>query len=184
MTSVVIETERLTLRAPVPEDADAAAELLGDPEVMRFLGGQVVPREDVPAVVEKWIGRWTANGMGPFLLERRDDGCFVGRCGILVWDTRDWRVSTLAEAGEFAQRELGWALVRNHWGQGYATEAARAVGTWARAESGAHDLVSVIAPANTASRRVAERLGAHPGETVTLADSGPAVVWAHPAVLR
>ena len=89
MTSVVIETERLTLRAPVAEDADAAVELLGDPEVMRFLGGQTVPRGDVPVVIEKWLGRWTANRMGPFMLERRDDGRFVGRCGILVWDTRD-----------------------------------------------------------------------------------------------
>ena len=184
MTSVVIETERLTLRVPVPEDADAAAELLGDPEVMRFLGGQVVPREDVSAVIEKWLGRWTANRMGPFMLERRDDGRFVGRCGILVWDARDWRISTLAGAGEFAQLEIGWALVRAHWGRGYATEAARAVATWARAERGARSLVSVIAPGNIASRRVAERLGAQPGATITLADSGDAVVWTYPADLR
>ena len=176
---VVIETERLLLRPPVPEDADTAAELLADPEVMRFLGGQVVPREDVPAVIEKWLGRWTANRMGPFMLERRDDGRFVGRCGILVWDTRDWRISTLAEAGEFAQLEIGWALVRAHWGRGYATEAARAVGSWARAERGVEALVSVIAPDNVASRRVAERLGARPGETVKLANSSEAVVWRH-----
>ena len=184
MTSVVIETERLTLRMPVPEDADAAAELLGDPEVMRFLGGHVVPREDVPAVIGKWLGRWTANRMGPFMLERRADGRFVGRCGILVWDTRDWRISTLTEAGEFAQPEIGWALARAHWGQGYATEAARAVATWARAEREARSLVSVIAPANIASQRVAERLGARPGETVTLADTGEAVIWQYSAVLR
>ncbi len=179
MTSVVIQTERLTLRAPVPEDADAAAELLADPEVMRFLGGQIVPREDVPAVIEKWLGRWTANRMGPFMLERRDDGSFVGRCGILIWDTRDWSQSTHADAGKFAQPELGWALARSQWGQGFATEAARAVGSWARAERGVESLVSVIAPDNVASRRVAERLGARPMETVTLADSGAAVVWRH-----
>jgi RimJ/RimL family protein N-acetyltransferase len=184
MTKVVLESERLRLRPPIPEDADAAAELLGDPEVMRFLGGQAVPREDVPAVIEKWLGRWTANRMGPFMLERRDNGRFVGRCGILIWDTRDWRISTHAEAGEFAQPELGWALARAHWGHGYATEAARAIGTWARAERGVQSLVSVIAPGNIASRRVAERLGAQPGATITLADSGDAVVWTYPSDLR
>jgi RimJ/RimL family protein N-acetyltransferase len=114
------------------------------------------------------------------VLERRDDGRFVGRTGILVWDTRTWSHTSLAEAGEHAQPELGWALVRAHWGNGYATEAARAVRDWVRRERGVGRLVSLIAPHNAASQRVAERLGATPAETVELRDSGPAVVWVHP----
>jgi RimJ/RimL family protein N-acetyltransferase len=51
---------------------------------------------------------------------------------------------------------------------------------WARDERGIGRLISLIAPGNVASRRVAERLGAVPAETVRLADSGPAVVWVHP----
>lgn len=121
---VQLATERLRLRQPLLEDASAAAELVGDPEVMRFLGGEVVPPAHVGEVVTAWIRRWQDNGMGPVVIERRDDGRFLGRAGILVWDTRTWTHATLAEAGRFAQPEPGWALVRAAWGNGYATEAA------------------------------------------------------------
>jgi RimJ/RimL family protein N-acetyltransferase len=175
-----LETERLLLRPPVAADAPAAAELLADPEVMRFLGGETVPAEHAPAVVEKWLERWRRNGVGPFMIERRDDGRFLGRAGILVWDPRSWTITTLADAGGNAQPELGWALVHAHWGNGYATEAARAVREWAYEERGIDRLASLIAPANVASQRVAQRLGASPAETVKLFDSGDAVVWVHP----
>ncbi len=167
------------LRPPRLDDAPAAAEMLGSAEVMRFLDGKTVPSEDVPAVVQKWIDRWELNGVGPFILERREDRRFVGRCGVLVWDSRTWTHTSFAEAGEHAQPEIGWALARSHWGNGYATEAAGAVREWARAERGFERLVSLIAPDNVASQRVAERLGARPAETVRLFDSGDAVVWVH-----
>jgi RimJ/RimL family protein N-acetyltransferase len=167
------------LRLPRLEDAPAAAELLGNAEVMRFLGGETVPPEAVPAVVQKWIDRWELNDVGPFVLERREDGRFVGRAGVLVWDTRTWTHCSLAEAAAYAQPEIGWALARAHWGNGYATEAARAVRDWARAERGFDRLVSLIAPDNVASQRVAERLGARPTETVDVFDTHEAVVWVH-----
>lgn len=181
LTDGGLTTERLRLRRPKVEDASAVAALLTDPEVMRFLGGRIVPMEHVGDVMEKWLERWERNGMGPFVIERRDDGRFLGRAGILVWDARDWRHATLAEAGRHAQPELGWALVRAAWGNGYATEAARAVRDWARAERDVDSLISLIAPDNLASQRVAERLGASPAKTVQLFDSGDAVVWVHPA---
>ena len=180
MTGLRLETERLLLRPPAAGDASAVAELVGDPEVMRFLGGQIVPPDDVGEVVEKWLERWERNGMGPFVIERRDDGRFLGRAGILVWDARSWTHTTPADAGPYAQPELGWALVRAEWGNGYATEAARAVRDWARAEREVDRLVSLIAPENVASARVAERLGASSTETVKLYDSVDATVWVHP----
>jgi RimJ/RimL family protein N-acetyltransferase len=51
---------------------------------------------------------------------------------------------------------------------------------WAHAERGVDRLVSLIAPQNVRSQRLAERLGAAPGETVELFDNGPHVVWEHP----
>jgi RimJ/RimL family protein N-acetyltransferase len=167
-----LETERLLLRPPTLDDAERAGELLGDPEVMRFIGG-TAPPEAWEGIVERWLVRWEANGFGPFIVERRDDGRFVGRVGMHVWDTRTWVPSTWADAGDFGQPELGWALARAMWGSGYATEAARAVQEWVQVES----LVSVIAPANVASQRVAEKLGGVPAETVRLFDTGDAVVW-------
>jgi len=179
----VLETERLGIRLPNLDDEEPAAELLTDPAVMQFLGGEVVPREHVPEVIAKWLRRWDEDDMGPFVIERRRDRRFIGRAGLLVWDTRSWTHSTLAEAGHHAQPELGWALARAHWGAGYATEAAQAVRAWSRAERNVRHLISLIAPANVASQRVAERLQATPTETVLLFDSGEAVVWTHPPTM-
>jgi RimJ/RimL family protein N-acetyltransferase len=168
----MLRTERLTLRLPTPDVP--VGKLVGDAEVMRFLGG-AVPEEAWPNVAARWVERWEVNGMGPFVIERRADGAFLGRAGIHVWDTRKWEPTTFADAGEFAQPELGWALVRDAWGNGYATEAAAAVRDWALERVDA--LVSVIAPDNTRSQHVAARLGAKPAETVQLFDTGDAVVW-------
>jgi len=180
----VLETARLGLRLPSLEDEEPAAELLTDPAVMRFLGGEVVRREHVPEVIAKWLRRWEEDGIGPFVIERRRDRRILGRAGLLVWDMRAWTHSTLAEAGRHAQPELGWALARAHWGAGYATEAAHAVRDWAREERQIRQLISLIAPDNVASQRVAERLRAIPTDTVTLFDSGEAVVWAHPPAVE
>ena len=72
--------------------------------------------------------------------------------------------------------ELGWALLREHWGQGYAAEAATAVRDWFDASH----VISLIAPDNLRSQRVAGRLGALPTDSVTLFDSSEAVIWLHP----
>jgi RimJ/RimL family protein N-acetyltransferase len=178
--SIRLETGRLVLRLPRLDDASGVAEYLTDPEVMRFLGGETVPREDASEVVRKWLDRWRENGLGHFVLERPSDGRVLGRVGFVLWDTRTWRHTTRAEAGEHAQPELGWALARAHWGEGYATEAALVVRDWARGERHVGRLISLIAPGNTASQRVAQRLGARPTETVALFDSGDAVLWEHP----
>jgi RimJ/RimL family protein N-acetyltransferase len=177
----VIETERLLLRKPVPEDAEAALELITDPVAMEFLGG-VHPEAatDPEFVVRRWLDRWDGNDCGPFSIVRQEDGRWLGRCGVLVWDVRTWTHTTFATAGEFAQPELGWALAREHWGRGYAGEAALAAREWARSDRGFDRLISLIEPRNVRSQRLAERLGATPGETIELFDNEPHVVWTHP----
>jgi RimJ/RimL family protein N-acetyltransferase len=177
----VIETERLLLRMPRLEDAGAFLALYTDPVAMEFIGG-VHPgaRADPEFPIRVWLDRWSKNGFGHLVAERRENGAVLGRAGIVVLDTRGWRMSSLPEAGEHAQPELGWAFIRAHWGYGYATEAAHAVRAWARQTLRIERLISVIAPANVRSQHVAQRLGAVPTETVVLADTGPAVVWEHP----
>ena len=66
--------------------------------------------------------------------------------------------------------EVGWLLVHHAWGRGYATEAARASVRHARQELGAGELISLIAPENVPSQRVAERLGMHPTDEFKLRD--------------
>jgi RimJ/RimL family protein N-acetyltransferase len=98
----------------------------------------------------------------------------------MIFDTRGWTPSTWANAGSHAQPELGWALIRAHWGYGYATEAAAAIRDWAYEFRAIDRLVSLISPDNIRSKRVAERLGAIAAESVTPADSGRrTVVWKH-----
>ena len=173
-----LETERLVLRVPRLDDAEAMRALYSDPEATRFIGG-VQPEivADPGHIIGIWLERWEANGFGQLVAERRQDGAVVGRIGLVVWDTRDWELSTLPEAGEHAQPELGWALVRAYWGYGYATEGGLAARDWAREDVGIDRLVSVIAPENVRSQRVAVKLGAVPGKAVELANSGPAVLW-------
>jgi RimJ/RimL family protein N-acetyltransferase len=173
----VIETGRLVLRRPRLEDAPRLS-FLRDPEVMRFVGGvEALPIEQI---VRRWLDRWEANGFGYVLVERREDGVLVGRSGLVLWDTRGaWRQSTLAEADGHGQPELGWTLAREHWGHGYATEAARAVRAWAYDELGVERLVSLTDPRNARSVGVVDRLGGEPVELVATVH-GPAIVWEHP----
>jgi RimJ/RimL family protein N-acetyltransferase len=168
-----IKTERLLLRLPRLEDGAPLLALYSDPAAMRFIGG-VHPdaAADPGFVVRRWLERWDANGFGQLVAERRKDEAVLGRVGLVVWDTRDWRIKTVPETGEHGQPELGWALARAYWGCGYATEAALA----ARIQR----LISVISPENHRSQRLAAKLGCVATETVVLADSGSAVVWEHP----
>ena len=99
----------------------------------------------------------------------------------MIFDVRDWTASTWAKAGRHAQPELGWALSRGYWGNGYATEAAAAIRDWSYEQPNIERLVSLISPTNVRSQRVAERIGAVPIDTVTPAASKrTAVIWRHP----
>jgi RimJ/RimL family protein N-acetyltransferase len=149
----MIATERLVLRKPRAEDAPDLAVAYADPEVVRFIGdGSTASLAEVREGIEEWLERWDTWGLSLFSLERRDDGRVVGRAGFLRWDPETWEVG-----GD--ETELGWLLAREHWGHGYATEAALALRDWAFAERGLTRLISLIAPANLRSIRVAERLG-------------------------
>jgi RimJ/RimL family protein N-acetyltransferase len=176
-------TERLCLRVPASQDAHALHDLFADAEVMQGLGREpVLGVEDVRAMIEGGMtAGWRTDGLGPFILEATTtDRQVVGQAGLMIFDTRDWTPSTWARAGIHAQPELGWALIRAHWGNGYATEAAAAIRDWAHDRRRIERLVSLIAPDNVRSQHVAERLGAIPTETITPAHSKrKTVVWRH-----
>lgn len=149
----MIETERLLLRQPRPEDAPDLAVAYADPEVMRFMGdGSTATQAEVEAGIEEWLERWKSWGMSLCSLERREDGRVLGRAGFLRWDPETWQVG-----GD--ETELGWLLAREHWGRGYATEAALALRDWALRERELTRLISLIEHENVQSVRVAERIG-------------------------
>jgi RimJ/RimL family protein N-acetyltransferase len=154
---VTLETDRLRLRPFRQADLDDYAAMCADPEVMRYLspGGAPMSREDAWRQMALFAGHWHLRGFGLWAAEERGTGRFVGRVGLHY--PEGW-----------PDREVGWTLSRQFWGQGLATEAARASADHAFRELGWSHLISLILPGNARSIRVAERLGARPAEAVVL----------------
>jgi RimJ/RimL family protein N-acetyltransferase len=150
MVKDVLETERLVLRMFQESDTDAYAEMVADPEVMRFLGGgQPVPRAEAWRNMAMILGHWHLRGYGMWAVEEKAGGEMLGRVG--CWRPEGW-----------PGLEVGWTLRRRFWGRGYATEAARAAIDYAFTTLGQTRVISLIAPENVNSIRVAERLGEKP----------------------
>jgi RimJ/RimL family protein N-acetyltransferase len=174
----VLETGRLQLRLPVAGDAAAVAEVLADPEVMRFIGtGDTGTYADAVEQVEKMRRAWEEDGFGRFVVVRKEDGATLGRVGLLAWDPAVWRSGLRSEIGDRAEIELGWTLLRTAWGAGYATEAARAVAAWAEREVRPRRLISLIHPENERSKRVAAKLGERFDSLVVTHRGVPAELW-------
>ncbi len=151
-----LETERLRLRAPRLADLDGYARMYADPEVMRFLeDGAPLDRAAAFRSMAVHLGHWLLRGYGQWVLEERATGAFVGRAGL--WQPEGW-----------PGLEVGWALDRGSWGLGYATEAGRAAIDYAFNVLQADEVISLIRPENTASIKVAERLGETYAKTIEL----------------
>jgi RimJ/RimL family protein N-acetyltransferase len=139
-------TKRIRFRRYRTEDATSVSEMFADPQARRFY-----PDMGQPDKIERWI-RWNLDsyaehGFGLWVMEHRDDGLFLGDCGLTY---------QLVE-GEWLL-EVGYHLPEQHRGTGYATEAGRACIAYAFHELAAPLVCSVVDPDNTASIRVASRL--------------------------
>jgi len=153
-----LETERLVLRPPRREDAAAFVPHWQDAQAVEYVGGTKA-REEVDTMVERLLRHWDWYGFGEFTVERREDGETLGRVGLQLWDPRDWTNGKRERLCGDVESELGWKLGREHWNRGYATEAAGACRDWALRDLGLTRLISLIAFENTASLRVAEKIG-------------------------
>ena len=161
-----LETERLRLRPWRGEDLDAFAAFTADPELTRFVGG-VFTREDTWRRIAMLVGHWTLRGFGNWVIEEKASGAFAGYSGL--WQPEGW-----------PEPEIMWGLTREVQGRGYATEAAGRARAYAYEELGWRTAISLIAPENQPSQRVAERLGAKPDGRFELRGA-VADVWRHPA---
>jgi RimJ/RimL family protein N-acetyltransferase len=160
-----LTTDRLVLRGFKASDWADYAAMNADPAVRRWLGGNLLSREQAWAQMESALGQWALRGYGLFAVE--SGGCFAGRVGIL--HPVDW-----------PEPELAWALVSRFWGLGLATEAAAEARRWAFATLRPDRLVSYILPDNVGSKRVAAKLGAALDNQIVL--RGLVLdVWVHPA---
>jgi RimJ/RimL family protein N-acetyltransferase len=163
-----ITTERLVLRGFEAADFEPYAAMMADAEVTRHLGdGRPLGREDAWRQMAIFVGHWSLRGFGIWAVEERETGGLVGRIGCL-------------EPEGWPGFELAYTLARPFWGRGYAREGARAALAHARGTLGRKDVISLIRPANTASARVAESLGAAPERTVEFFGA-PTVVYRYPS---
>jgi len=154
-----LETERLVLRPPVPEDAEPLAPMYSDPEVMRYLGdGRTLTPEETERSVQRMIEGWKADGFGLYTTVRKEDDLVIGRVGLILWDPKTWQ-TTRADAEGPKELEVGYTIGRPYWGNGYATEAAGAARDFALGELGARRLIAMIIHGNDASENVARKLG-------------------------
>ena len=140
-----IETPRLVLRPLRLEDLDPWTQMMADEPTARFIGG-VMDRAVCWRQLMTMIGAWHATGVSMFGVIEKSSGRWIGRLG--PWRPEGW-----------PGPEIGWSIVRECWGRGYAVEGSRAATTWAFDSLGWTDVIHSIAPENVQSQRVAEKLG-------------------------
>jgi RimJ/RimL family protein N-acetyltransferase len=141
----MFETDRLILRRLDEWDVDDIFAMRSDPEVMRFIRA---PQNRVETV--NWLNlvssRWERDYIGFCAIVEKQNKKFVGWCGL-------WR---LKETNEL---EIGYAIAKNAWGKGFATEAGRVFLQYAFERLKSDKIVAVAEPENASSRRVMEKLG-------------------------
>lgn len=130
-------------------DLEPFAELNADPEAMRHFPSRLTP-EQSDALGRELAALIDEHGWGLWAVEVVNGPRFIGFVGL-----NDPRF----DAHFTPAIEVGWRLLPQHWGHGYATEAAQASVEFGFRELGLREIVAMIARANTRSRRVAERLG-------------------------
>ena len=144
-----IKTERLLLRRWRDTDRDAFAAICADRRVMEFFPS-IQTREQSDAVIDRLNSHIDRYGFGFWALEERESGAFLGFTGL----------SNVGFDAHFAPAvEIGWRLAHRFWGNGYASEAARASLAWGFGTLQLAQIVSFAALANMRSRRVMERIG-------------------------
>ncbi len=146
---IIATTDRLILRRWRPADRDPFARLNVDPRVMEFFPS-VLSRAQSDALVLQIEANFDLRGFGLCAVELRADGSFLGFVGLDV---------PRFEAAFTPCVEIGWRLSAEHWGQGLATEGARAIVHHASENLKLEALVSFTVPANVRSRRVMEKIG-------------------------
>jgi RimJ/RimL family protein N-acetyltransferase len=151
--------------------------MLADPEVARYLGPAMDSRDRVATHIERIRARHETDGFGLLAVQRKQDGRVLGRSGFLVWDRRTWQTSSLRDAGEHAEIEIGWTLAHDCWGYGYATEAGRACREHGFAALDAKRIAAIIQHGNERSTAVARRLGMRPEQNIRTDSGFAARLW-------
>jgi RimJ/RimL family protein N-acetyltransferase len=145
----MIETSRLLLRGWRDEDLELFSLLNSDERVCEFLGKTLIP-EETRAMVERNRTDFEAQGFGLWAVEVKGGPAFIGYTGLGIPSFQAHFTPCV---------EIGWRLAFEHWGKGYATEAARAVLNYAFTRLGIVEIVALTVQNNRRSRGVMEKIG-------------------------
>lgn len=140
-----LRTARLALVGPSEAHFESYVALYGDPVVMQHIGPPM-DRGEAWKLLARHAGHWMLRGYGGWLVQLKASGNVVGLVGLQFPEGNP-------------ELELGWVFHPQSWGQGYATEAARAALAYAFDAVGAPRVMARIAPANAGSIAVARKLG-------------------------
>jgi ribosomal-protein-alanine N-acetyltransferase len=145
---MVFDTARLRLRRLTDDDLARLHEFHQNPGFRRFLGESPPLEQFVREQRTRWDEHFDTHGWGQWAVERKDDGTFLGRCGLIMQhvDGQD-------------EVEVGYAIGEPFWGRGFAAEAARASRDWAFRNLRIPHVISLIHADNVRSARVAESNG-------------------------
>ncbi|MBE7381548.1 MAG: GNAT family N-acetyltransferase [Leptolyngbya sp. SIO1E4] len=142
-----IETPRLILRQFREEDWKDLHEYYSDAEATQFTVGRKLSEGETWRTLCGMIGHWQLRGYGPYAVEAKSSRIVLGPVGF--WYPNDW-----------PEPEIKWALARQYWGKGFASEAARAVQVTAREHIPDIALISFIHAENLPSINLALAIGA------------------------
>ena len=142
----MLETDRLFLRRMTNADVEYVFTMRSDKDVMRFIRSAETSRSATESWIDLISSRWETDKIGFCAVIEKSSKRFAGWCGL-------WR---LMETGEI---EVGYALLKEFWGKGFAVEASEAFLDYGFEELKVEKIVAVTAPDNQNSRRVMEKLG-------------------------
>lgn len=149
MQMATLTTARLVLRPWRDSDRAPFAALNADPRVMEYFP-KTLDRVESDAMIDRIQAHFARHGLGLWAVELPGVAPFIGFVGL-------WIPEFQTHFSPFV--EIGWRLAAEHWGQGYASEGARAAFYYGFGERGLDEIVSMTAVANQRSRRVMERTG-------------------------
>lgn len=142
----MLETERLILRPMTEADIEDVFILRRDDEVMRYIREPVLSRREAEDWINLISSRWAKDEIGFCSVFEKQSGKFAGWCGL--WQLKENR-----------EIEVGYAMVKEFWGKGFASEAARAFLEYGFDKLKLEKIVAVARPENAGSRRVMEKIG-------------------------
>jgi len=146
-----LESARLLLRQWCDEDLPEFAAMCADPQVMRYFPAPL-SRLECASLIGRIRGHFAEHGFGLWALQRKDTGQFIGFTGLGVVGF---------DAPFTPATEIGWRLAREHWGLGYASEAAWTALRCGFDRLGLTEVVSFTTQTNTPSEKVMQAIGMH-----------------------